>query len=203
MWDFVMDKSEAGAGFLRELGFPCQNQNKKKLHILLKWLLGTLSVCSRTKLKLASWIWALLEKLPTVQLLRNFPAVYGTRRFVTVFMNALYWSLSWARSIQSIPPRPISLRSILILIHLRQALHGGLFPSGFPPNSYMCSASSLFVLHALPILFSWTSYEVLVMQFSPPSCHFIPLRHFFRNCNERTCRICSRAVRYVVQLNLH
>jgi hypothetical protein len=25
VWDFVMDKSGAGAAFLRELGFPCQS----------------------------------------------------------------------------------------------------------------------------------------------------------------------------------
>jgi hypothetical protein len=43
--------------------------------------------------------WALLEKLPTVQLLKNFWAFYGTRRFITLFTRALRWSLSWARSI--------------------------------------------------------------------------------------------------------
>jgi hypothetical protein len=37
---------------------------------------------------------ALLEKLPIVQLLKNFPAFYGTRRFITVFTRALHWSLS-------------------------------------------------------------------------------------------------------------
>jgi hypothetical protein len=32
-----------------------------------------------------SWSWALLEKLTIVQLLENFPAFYGTRRFITAF----------------------------------------------------------------------------------------------------------------------
>jgi hypothetical protein len=45
-----------------------------------------------------SWSWALLEKLPIVQLLENFTAFYGTRRFVTAFTWALHRSLSWARS---------------------------------------------------------------------------------------------------------
>jgi hypothetical protein len=52
--------------------------------------------------------WALLEKLPIVQLLKKFSAFYGTGRFITVFTRALHWSLSWVRSIQSIPSHPIS-----------------------------------------------------------------------------------------------
>jgi hypothetical protein len=34
------------------------------------------------------------EKPPIVQLLKNFPAFYGTRRFITMFTRALHWSLS-------------------------------------------------------------------------------------------------------------
>jgi hypothetical protein len=37
--------------------------------------------------------WALLEKLPIVQLLKNFPAFYGTQRFSTVFTRSLHGSL--------------------------------------------------------------------------------------------------------------
>jgi hypothetical protein len=44
-----------------------------------------------------SWSWALLEKLPVVQPLKNFPAFYWTRRFITAFTRALQWSLSWTR----------------------------------------------------------------------------------------------------------
>jgi hypothetical protein len=43
---------------------------------------------------------ALLEKPPIVQLLNNYPAFYGTRRFITVFTRAIHWSLSWAKSFQ-------------------------------------------------------------------------------------------------------
>jgi hypothetical protein len=60
--------------------------------------------------------WALLEKVSIMQPLENFPAFYGTRRFITVFTRAFHWSLSWARSIQSIPSHPISLRSLKLFI---------------------------------------------------------------------------------------
>jgi hypothetical protein len=32
----------------------------------------------------------LLEKSPVVQLLKNFPEFYGTRRFITAFTRALH-----------------------------------------------------------------------------------------------------------------
>jgi hypothetical protein len=51
--------------------------------------------------------WALLQKLPIVQPLKNFPTFYGTRRFITVSTRAFHWWLSWARSIQSIPSHPL------------------------------------------------------------------------------------------------
>jgi hypothetical protein len=34
-----------------------------------------------------------LEKPPVVQLLKKFSAFYGTQRFITVFTEALHWSL--------------------------------------------------------------------------------------------------------------
>jgi hypothetical protein len=48
------------------------------------------------------------EKTPVVQLLMNFQAFYGTQRFITMLTRVPHWSLSTARSIQSIspPPRP-------------------------------------------------------------------------------------------------
>ena len=61
-----------------------------------------------------------LEKLTGLQLVKKIPAFYGTRRFITAFTSARHLSLSWNRSIQSIPPNHPSWRSILILSsHLR------------------------------------------------------------------------------------
>jgi hypothetical protein len=75
-----------------------------------------------------SWSWALLEEPPIVHLLKNFRVFYGTRRFISVFTRDLHWFLSWSRSIQSIPSRPVTQRSILILsTHLLLCLPSGLF----------------------------------------------------------------------------
>jgi hypothetical protein len=41
--------------------------------------------------------WALLEKPPIKQPLKNFPEFYGNCSFITMFTRALPWSLSWAR----------------------------------------------------------------------------------------------------------
>jgi hypothetical protein len=110
-----------------------------------------------------------------VQLLKTFSAFYGTRKFIAVFTRALYWSLSY-------------LRYILILsIHLRLGLPRGLFPSGLPTNILHAFLFSPFVPHTLPISFSLTYHsnytwriaevmKLLIMQFSPTSCHFSSLR---------------------------
>ena len=82
---------------------------------------------------LTPWRRVLLEKLTGLQLVKKFPAFYGTRRFITALTSALHLSLSWASSIQSTHPHPTSRRSILILSsHLRLGLPSGLLPSGFP-----------------------------------------------------------------------
>jgi hypothetical protein len=83
--------------------------------------------------ELKSSVLLLLEKLTVAHLVKKFPSVYGTRKFITVFTTTRHWSLSWARCIQSTPSNPVSLRSILILFyHLRLRLPSGLFPSSFP-----------------------------------------------------------------------
>jgi len=59
---------------------------------------------------LTPWSRIVLEKLIGFQLDKKFPEFYGIRRFFTAFTSARHLSLSWASSIQAIPP---SWRSIL------------------------------------------------------------------------------------------
>ena len=54
----------------------------------------------------------LLEKLTFSQLVKKFPAFYGTRRFITAFVSGRHLSLSWARSIQSMPLHPTSFLTL-------------------------------------------------------------------------------------------
>ena len=56
----------------------------------------------------------LLKKQADFQLVKKFPAFYGTRRFITAVISARQLSLSWASSIQSIPPHPTSRRSPIL-----------------------------------------------------------------------------------------
>ena len=129
------------------------------LHAVMMWSLKTsLSLrrhCKRQCILLTCLLYgaeSLLEKPTGFQVVKNFSTFCGTRRFITAFTSDRHLSLSWASSIQSIPPLPNSWRSILILSsHLRLGLSSGLFPSYFPTGTlYMLLK---YVLHAPPISF--------------------------------------------------
>ena len=87
---------------------------------------------------LTPWSCVLPEKRTGSHLVKKFPAFFVTRRFIITFTKARHPSLSWANSIQSIPPHPTSWRSILILSsNLNLDLQSGLFPSVFPPKPFI------------------------------------------------------------------
>jgi hypothetical protein len=84
---------------------------------------------------LTPWSRVLLEKVSGLQLVKKFPAFYGSRRFLTTCTSARNLYLSWASSIQSIYPHPVSRRFILILSsHLHLGFRSGLLPSDL--NTY-------------------------------------------------------------------
>ena len=103
---------------------------------------------------LTPWCRVLLGKLTGLQLVKKFPAFYGTRRFITAFTCFRHPSLSCANPIQSTCPQPTSWRSILILsTHLSLGLPSGLFPSGFPTRTLYAPSPPPYELHAQPISF--------------------------------------------------
>ena len=72
------------------------------------------------------WSRGFPKKLTSPQQLKKFSAFCTIWRFITAFTTARHLSLSWVRSIQSMP-HPTSLKSILILSsHLRLGLPSGL-----------------------------------------------------------------------------
>ena len=77
---------------------------------------------------LTPWCRVLLEKLTGLQLVKKFPAFYGSRRFITALTSVRHLSVSWASPIQSIYQHPTSWRSVLILsTHLCLGLPSVLF----------------------------------------------------------------------------
>ena len=67
---------------------------------------------------------------------QEIPHIYVTRRLITAFTTACHVSLSWARSIQSMPPHPTSWRSFSILSsYLCLGPPCCLFPLVFPTKT--------------------------------------------------------------------
>jgi hypothetical protein len=94
------------------------------------------------------------EANQSFQLVKKFPAFYGTRRFFTVLTIARHLSISWANSIQSPQPPPTCWRSILILSsHLRLGLPNGSFPQVFPPTPCAHLSPPPYTQHAPTISF--------------------------------------------------
>ena len=56
----------------------------------------------RRKLHLLTpWCRVLLERVTGLQLVKKFPAFYGTQRFITALTSVRHLSLSWASPVQS------------------------------------------------------------------------------------------------------
>ena len=66
------------------------------------------------------------------QLVKNFPAFFGTWKFIAAFTRARRRSLSLAWSIKFIFHPAYSISILILFSHLRLGLQSCLFPSGFP-----------------------------------------------------------------------
>ena len=111
----------------------------------------------------------------------------GTRRSITASTSTRHLFLSWARSIQSMLPHPISWRPLLILSsHPRLGFPSGIFPLGFPTKTLHVPPLSPYVPHALQPCCSWCDRSnsiwggVQIVQFlilqSPPVPSVVALR---------------------------
>jgi hypothetical protein len=140
--------------------------------------------CNVHQNQLTPWSLARLGELPVTQPLKSFQSFYGTWRFITMFKRALCQSVSWARSVQSIPPYLISLRFIWISSsHLHLSLPSGFFPSGFHPkilHSFLFSPM-LATSHPIssPLTSSFYLYLAKSASYEAPHCAvFSNLCHF-------------------------
>ena len=103
---------------------PCTHLSPQYILCLTYWITSLLTYSMQHS---PSW------DANSFSAIQENPAFYGIRRFITAFTRDGHLSLSWTRSIQSIPSHPNSWRSILVLsFRLKLGLQSWLFPSGFP-----------------------------------------------------------------------
>jgi len=107
--------------------------------------------------RLFPWSRALHKKPTGPQLVKEFPAFYGT--YGTT--SARHLSLSPSTAIQSMPPHSTSWCSVFnIISHLRPDLPNGPFPSLSPPKHGMHLSCPQYMLHNPPIpFFSTWSFQ--------------------------------------------
>ena len=122
---------------------------------------------------LTPWSRALLEKLTGSQLVKKFPAFYGSRRFITSFTSARHLSLSWTRLMQSITQHTTSWMSILILhSHPCLGLPSGLFCFDIHFNAILGRLPSS-ILWTWPYHVSWFCSVSFITVYSSPICCLI------------------------------
>jgi hypothetical protein len=113
-----------------------------------------------------------------------------------------YLSLSWARSVQSMPPHPLSLGFILMSTsHICLGFLSVSFSQVLPSEQCLHLSSSLFMSYVSPISFLlidlpnyiWWGVQImilLIMQFPPGPCYLILLSTQFSNISSLYSFLC-------------
>jgi len=65
---------------------------------------------------LTPWCRVFLEKLTGLQLVKEFPAFHGTRKFVSALTSVRHLSLSWASPIQSIDALATGFKFLILIL---------------------------------------------------------------------------------------
>jgi hypothetical protein len=148
-------------------------------------------------MRLSSW-----NPLVT-QLLKNFPNIYGTWRFVVAFMRAFHSSLSWARWSQSRTPNSVYLRHILYYAPTQVSVFLLVsFLLAFSTKSYTHSSSTHTCYMPSPCHLLWRDHcnqiwrriqivKHLIMQFSPMTSSLLSANNVLRMLFSNTFSICS------------
>jgi len=126
---------------------------------------------------------------------REIPAVYGTRRVITVFTTARHWSLAWARLIQCTLSVAVSVGSILVLpSHLRLCPANGLFSFRFS-NFYMYFSSSHACYMPVHLVLLCWSTRILSDQryklWSWPLWKWRVMGHLLWHCRDQLSQLCT------------
>jgi hypothetical protein len=86
-------------------GRPCVTLTASKFPQPLKFGIACIAPGLGSETKLTPWSRGLLGKLTVSQLVKKFPAFYGTRRFITAFTRARHLSLlSQLNPVHALPP---------------------------------------------------------------------------------------------------
>ena len=177
--------------FLRALQFVDRRATKKCSFVTD---IRNMVLSSLLTYLLTPWSRLHLEKLTDSQLVKKFPAYFGTKIFTTACVSSFHLSFC-ASSIQSITSHPTNWRSILILSsHLRLGLPSGLLSSLIWTNFisrkiYLQFFSKTQMLVCDIYLRKCKKQNNLLPFAVPPTnkllvCKFLPNRPWYRLCWE-------------------